>query len=48
MVNRIDAAFQARDVTIVRDKRDLGYKGLIQGVHAGDWARPVHHHGDQR
>jgi AAA-like domain/TIR domain len=30
MVNRIDAAFQAREVTIVRDKRDLGYKGLIK------------------
>jgi len=30
MVNRIDAAFQAREVTIIRDKRDLGCKGLIK------------------
>jgi hypothetical protein len=30
LVNRLDAAFQERAVTIVRDKRDLGYKGLIK------------------
>jgi hypothetical protein len=30
MVNKLDAAFQARGVTIIRDKRDLGYKGRIK------------------
>ena len=30
LVNRLDAAFQAKGVTIIRDKRDLGYKGLIK------------------
>ena len=30
LVNKLDAAFQARGVTIIRDKRDLGYKGRIK------------------
>ncbi|MBW4473515.1 MAG: AAA-like domain-containing protein [Stenomitos rutilans HA7619-LM2] len=30
LVNRLDAAFQAKGVTIIRDKRNLGYKGLIK------------------
>jgi len=29
-VNRVDAAFQSKGVTIIRDKRNLGYKGLIK------------------
>lgn len=30
IVERLDQAFQARGVTIIRDKRDLGYKGRIK------------------
>lgn len=30
IVNKLDAAFQARGVKIIRDKRDLGYKGRIK------------------
>jgi len=30
MVNQLDAAFQAKGITIVRDKRDLGFKGRIK------------------
>ena len=30
IVNQLDQTFQARDVTIIRDKRDLGFKGRIQ------------------
>jgi small GTP-binding protein len=30
LVNQLDDAFQARGVTIVRDKRDLGFKGRIK------------------
>ncbi|MFW9263468.1 TIR domain-containing protein [Nostoc sp. CALU 546] len=30
LVNQLDKAFQKKGVTIVRDKRDLGYKGLIK------------------
>ena len=30
IVNELDAALQARGVAIVRDKRDLGYKGVIR------------------
>jgi internalin A len=30
LVNDLDQAFQQRGVTIVRDKRDLGYKGSIK------------------
>ncbi|WP_138502178.1 toll/interleukin-1 receptor domain-containing protein [Nostoc sp. PA-18-2419] len=29
-VNRLDQALQKKGITIVRDKRDLGYKGLIK------------------
>lgn len=29
-VNRLDIALQANEITIVRDKRDLAYKGLIK------------------
>lgn len=29
-VNRLDHAFQEKGITIIRDKRDLGYKGLIK------------------
>jgi len=29
-VNRVDAAFQSKGITIIRDKRNLGYKGLIK------------------
>jgi hypothetical protein len=29
-VNRLDEVFQSKGITIVRDKRDLGYKGLIK------------------
>jgi hypothetical protein len=29
-VNRLDEVFQSQGITIVRDKRDLGYKGLIK------------------
>ncbi|MEQ8382450.1 MAG: COR domain-containing protein [Coleofasciculus sp. A1-SPW-01] len=29
-VNRLDQVFQSQGITIVRDKRDLGYKGLIK------------------
>ncbi|MEH2423888.1 MAG: toll/interleukin-1 receptor domain-containing protein [Nostoc sp.] len=29
-VNRLDQTFQGKGITIVRDKRDLGYKGLIK------------------
>jgi small GTP-binding protein len=31
LVNELDQAFQTRDVKIVRDKRDLGFKGSIKG-----------------
>jgi small GTP-binding protein len=31
LVNELDHAFQQRGVTIVRDKRDLGFKGSIKG-----------------
>lgn len=30
IVNQLDAAFQAKGITLVRDKRDLGFKGLIK------------------
>jgi hypothetical protein len=30
IVNKLDAVFQSRGVTIIRDKRDLGYKGRIK------------------
>ncbi|MBW4521928.1 MAG: leucine-rich repeat domain-containing protein [Scytolyngbya sp. HA4215-MV1] len=30
IANQIDRAFQAKGITIVRDKRDLGFKGLIK------------------
>jgi hypothetical protein len=30
IVDQIDRAFQARGVTLIRDKRDLGFKGRIQ------------------
>ena len=30
LVNQLDAAFQARGVVMIRDKRNLGYKGLIK------------------
>ncbi|HIK46723.1 MAG TPA: TIR domain-containing protein, partial [Leptolyngbyaceae cyanobacterium M65_K2018_010] len=30
IANQIDQAFQSRGITIVRDKRDLGFKGLIK------------------
>ncbi len=30
IVNELDQAFQSRGVTIVRDKRDLGYRGRIE------------------
>jgi len=29
-VNQLDQAFQRKDVTVIRDKRELGYKGLIK------------------
>jgi WD40 repeat protein len=29
-VNRLDCIFQGKGITIIRDKRDLGYKGLIK------------------
>lgn len=29
-VNQLDAAFQGKGVTLIRDKRNLGYKGLIR------------------
>jgi len=29
-INRLDEVFQSQGITIVRDKRDLGYKGLIK------------------
>ncbi|MBE8997261.1 leucine-rich repeat domain-containing protein [Nostoc sp. LEGE 12447] len=29
-VNQLDETFQAKGITIIRDKRDLGYKGLIK------------------
>jgi len=29
-VNRLDAVLQSKGITIIRDKRDLGYKGLIK------------------
>jgi len=29
IVNELDAAFQQKNITIVRDKRDLGFKGMI-------------------
>lgn len=29
IVNELDADLQARDIVVVRDKRDLGYKGMI-------------------
>ena len=31
IVNQIDEALQKRGITIIRDKRDLGYKGSISG-----------------
>ena len=31
IVNQIDEALQKRGITIIRDKRDLGYKGSIYG-----------------
>lgn len=30
IVNQLDQAFQAKGITIIRDKRDLGYKGSIK------------------
>lgn len=30
IVNKIDLAFEATDITLIRDKRDLGFKGLIK------------------
>jgi TIR domain len=30
IVNKLDTTFQAKGVTIIRDKRDLGYKGRIK------------------
>jgi hypothetical protein len=30
IVNQIDQAFQERGITLIRDKRDLGFKGLIR------------------
>ncbi len=30
LTNELDKAFQAKGITIIRDKRDLGYKGLIK------------------
>ncbi|MGK7880348.1 MAG: toll/interleukin-1 receptor domain-containing protein [Crocosphaera sp.] len=30
LTNKLDNAFQAKGITIIRDKRDLGYKGLIK------------------
>src|ERR1700752_70864 len=30
MVNKIDKSLKARGIKIVRDKRDLGYKGMIR------------------
>ncbi len=30
LTNELDNAFQAKGITIIRDKRDLGYKGLIK------------------
>ncbi len=39
LTNELDNAFQAKGITITRDKRDLGYKGLIkefmQGIGQG-------------
>ena len=29
-VNKLDGTFQAKGIKIIRDKRDLGYKGLIK------------------
>jgi len=29
IVNQIDKAFQEKGISIIRDKRDLGFKGLI-------------------
>src|SRR5512139_972145 len=28
--NRLDQAFQQKGISIIRDKRDLGYKGMIK------------------
>jgi len=30
IVNRLDQSLQKRGIKIVRDKRDLGYKGMIR------------------
>ena len=30
LVNQLDEAFQAKGITIIRDKRDLGFKGRIK------------------
>jgi Leucine-rich repeat (LRR) protein len=30
IINKIDAAFQGQDITLIRDKNQLGYKGNIQ------------------
>ena len=30
LTNQLDSAFQTKEITIIRDKRDLGYKGLIK------------------
>ena len=30
IVNQLDQSLQRRGVTIIRDKRDLGYKGMIR------------------
>ena len=30
LVNQLDTALQARGITVIRDKRDLGFKGRIK------------------
>jgi len=32
IANELDSDLQANDITIIRDKRDLGYKGSIRRV----------------
>lgn len=34
-VNKLDGTFQAKGIKIIRDKRDLGYKGLIKAFMEG-------------
>ena len=47
IVNQIDQSLQQRGIKIALDKRDLGYKGLSQGIHGAHWAGKLRDRGGQ-